>query len=77
MAAQVRNVNGRAMYQAGAYWNDSALQSGKARGAVQRIQFNSAEYFALLYKEPEVAQFYALGRNVRFVHREQVAGDGL
>jgi len=32
-----------------------------------RVQFNSAEYFALAAKEPESLPWLALGQNVQFV----------
>jgi Ca-activated chloride channel homolog len=67
LAQQVRNVLGRAVYQQDNYWVDSELQKRETKNK-KRIQFNSDEYFALLNKEPETAQFLALGQNVRFYH---------
>jgi hypothetical protein len=32
-----------------------------------RVQFNSAEYFDLIAKRPEVRPWLALGQNVQFV----------
>jgi Ca-activated chloride channel homolog len=64
---QVRNVLGRAVYQQDDFWVDSELQNQSIKNK-KRIQFNSDEYFALLNKEPETAQFLALGQNVRFYH---------
>ena len=63
--AQSRNVQGRAVYQVGSNWIDSKVQSVKNQ-SVRRVQFASKEWFDLLHKEPEAAQFLALGRNVRF-----------
>lgn len=71
LAAQTRNIQGRAVYQVGANWVDSQVQGAKNQQA-QRVQFASPEYFALLTKEPQAAQFLALGRNVRFVLNDQV-----
>lgn len=70
-AQQVRNVQGRAFYQSGDFWNDAALQNRKAGGKAVRVQFASDAYFDLLNKEPEAAQFMSLGRNVRFVVKDQ------
>jgi Ca-activated chloride channel family protein len=67
LTQQVRNVLGRAVYQQDKFWIDSELQKSEMKN-VKRIQFNSDEYFALLNKEPETAQFLALGQNVRFYH---------
>ena len=67
LSQQVKNVLGRAVYQQDKFWVDSELQ--KQRNAKRiRIQFNSDEYFKLLNREPETAQFLALGQNVRFYH---------
>ena len=65
LSQQVRNVLGRAVYQQDKFWVDSDLQKRQTSN-VKRIQFNSDEYFVLLNKEPETAQFLALGQNVRF-----------
>ncbi len=67
LSQQVRNVLGRAVYQQDKFWVDSELQKQEVKN-LKRIQFNSDEYFALLIKEPETAQFLALGQNVRFYH---------
>ncbi|MBI3191154.1 MAG: hypothetical protein HYZ36_00690, partial [Pedosphaera parvula] len=37
-----------------------------------RIQFNSAEYFALAAKQPEARPWLALGQNVQFVLHKTV-----
>ncbi|MEO8233749.1 MAG: VIT domain-containing protein, partial [Ignavibacteriota bacterium] len=64
---QVKNVLGRAVYQQDKFWFDSELQNQSNLKKV-RVQFNSDEYFKLLNKEPETAQFLALGKNVKFYH---------
>ncbi|MCJ7554487.1 MAG: VIT and VWA domain-containing protein [Ignavibacteriaceae bacterium] len=64
---QVKNISGRAIYQQDEFWVDSELQNQSDVKKV-RVQFNSDEYFKLLNKEPETAQFLALGQNVRFYH---------
>jgi Ca-activated chloride channel family protein len=65
LTQQVRNIQGRAIYQSGKFWVDSELQKRKMKDE-KRIQFNSDEYFKLLNDKPETAQFLALGQNVRF-----------
>jgi Ca-activated chloride channel homolog len=69
LSQQVKNVMGRAVYQQDKFWVDSELQERQTKN-VKRIQFNSDEYFALLNKEPETAQFLALGQNVRFYFKD-------
>ncbi|HSW55540.1 MAG TPA: VIT and VWA domain-containing protein [Ignavibacteriaceae bacterium] len=64
---QVRNIQGRAVYQSGKFWVDSELQNQKAKNQ-KRIQFNSDEYFKLLKDKPETSQFLSLGQNVRFYY---------
>lgn len=68
---QVKNVQGRAVYNVGKYWVDSQVQAQRSQ-KVQRIAFAGEEYFELLKKEPQSAQFLALGRNVRFVMNNQI-----
>ena len=63
---QVKNIQGRAVYQNGKYWVDSFIQN-QAHTKTIRIQFGSPEYFKLLRTHPESAQFLALGQKVRFV----------
>ena len=65
LSQQVRNIQGRAIYQSGKFWVDSELQNQKVKNQ-KRIQFNSDEYFKLLKDKPGTAQFLALGQNVRF-----------
>jgi len=65
LTQQVKNIQGRAVYQSGKFWVDSELQKRKTNDE-KRIQFNSDEYFKLLNDKPETAQFLALGQNVRF-----------
>lgn len=65
-AGQVKIVQGRAVYNAGGYWIDSRIQT-KKRSRTVRIQFAGKEYFDLLSKKPESAQFCSLGKNIRFM----------
>jgi len=67
LTQQVRNIQGRAIYQSGKFWVDSELQNQKAKNQ-KRIQFSSDEYFKLLKDKPETSQFLALGQNVRFYY---------
>ena len=47
-------------------WIDSAIQKVDAAQRV-RIQFGSPDYFQLIGRDPRVASWLALGRNVQFV----------
>jgi len=64
-------VAGRNAFQNGNQWVDSLAQKTQNAKRV-RIQFNSAEYFALAAKEPEALPWLALGQNVQFVLRGTV-----
>ncbi|HJQ39301.1 MAG TPA: VIT domain-containing protein [Thermoanaerobaculia bacterium] len=72
LGSQMRNVQGRAVYQVGSNWVDSRLEATKKTNAARRIKFASAAYFELLTNEPKAAPFLALGRNVSFVLKDQV-----
>jgi hypothetical protein len=50
---------------------DSQVQLQKSQ-TVNRIQFASDDYFKLLKKEPQSAQFLALGKNIRFVMNNNI-----
>jgi Ca-activated chloride channel homolog len=68
IAAQLKNVQGRAVYYTGKFWVDSHIQKQKQDNQLtKRIQFASKDYFTLLTKEPLSAQFLALGKNIRFL----------
>jgi Ca-activated chloride channel family protein len=65
-ASQVRVVNGRAFYQNGTVWTDATAQSQK--GLKNReIRFASADYFALIERQPAVAAWLALGNEIDVV----------
>lgn len=66
-----RVVNGKAFAQNGTSWTDTELQS-RQNVARKRVQFGSKDYFELLEKEPDSAQWLALGNNVTFALRDQV-----
>ncbi|MCK4763114.1 MAG: VWA domain-containing protein [Candidatus Aminicenantes bacterium] len=71
LTQQVRNIQGRAIYNTGKFWVDSQVQS-QGTQKINRIKFAGKEYFELLKKEPQAAQFLALGQNVRFVMNNMV-----
>jgi Ca-activated chloride channel family protein len=63
---QTKYVNGRNFFQNGSQWVDAGAQSLQNARRV-RVQFDSAEYFALAAREPRALPWLALGRNVQFV----------
>ncbi len=63
---QTQFVNGKNFFQNGNQWIDPAVQQNQNARRV-RIQFNSAEYFALAARQPKVLPWLALGQNVQFV----------
>lgn len=69
-AKQVKNVQGRAVYQTGDKWIDLYSQNNNQKA--NRIKFAGKKYFKLLEKEPQIAQFYSLGKNVMFVYNKQL-----
>ncbi len=71
VTAQVKNIQGRAVYNIGNFWVDSRVQRQKNR-QVRRIQFATDAYFELLKKEPLSGQFLALGKNLRFVLKDTI-----
>ncbi len=65
-AQQNRFVAGKSFYQNGAQWMDAEAQQLKDAKPV-KLQFGSADYFAMLTKYPAAAQWLALGKSVQFV----------
>ncbi|MFM8470371.1 MAG: VWA domain-containing protein, partial [Limisphaerales bacterium] len=65
-AQQNRFIAGKSFYQNGEQWVDAEAQQLKDAKPV-KLQFGSAEYFALLAKHPATAQWLALGKSVQFV----------
>jgi Ca-activated chloride channel family protein len=65
-AQAVKVVGGRAFFQNGTVWTDSAAQ---ARGALKRrqVRFASEEYFELLRRNREIAEYLALGMELDVV----------
>jgi len=71
LASQVKNIQGRAMYQSNKIWIDSEIQNARSPKII-KIQFASPEYFELISKEPQSAQFLSLGKNVQFLMNNAV-----
>jgi Ca-activated chloride channel homolog len=69
-STQVRNIQGRAVYQSNDEWIDLYAQNNKDQKP-NRIQFASSDYFELLNKHPETSQFLSLGKNVKFVYQNE------
>lgn len=65
-AQQARVVNGRAFYQNGPTWTDATAQNRKDLKQLQ-VAFNSDDYFALMAKYPDAAQWFSLGNEVDVV----------
>lgn len=70
-ANQVRNIQGRAIYQNGNEWVDLYVQQKKTK-KVNKIKFASKDYFKLLDSDPETSEFLALGKNVKFVYNNEM-----
>jgi Ca-activated chloride channel family protein len=66
LAQQSRFVGGKTFFQNGSQWVDSEVQKFVEARKV-RVQFGSTEYFTLLKKQPQVAQWAAQGTSVQFV----------
>jgi Ca-activated chloride channel family protein len=64
--ASTQVVNGRAFYANAGAWTDSTAQSRKGLKRVE-LAFGSDDYFGLLKKHPEAAQWFALGNQVDVV----------
>lgn len=65
-------VNGKAFAQNGNLWCDTSVQAMKDDTKRTRVKFASQEYFELLTKEPESAQWLALGNAVTFALGKEV-----
>ncbi len=63
---QARNVRGRTFFQNGEQWIDAAIQSVPGARRVQ-VRFGSDEYFDLVKRHRDAAQWLAVGRNVQVV----------
>jgi Ca-activated chloride channel homolog len=68
---QMRTVNGRTFYQNGSQWVDALVQT-KQNARRQQVKFNSEEYFALMRKHKDAAQWFSIGRNVQVLIGDMV-----
>jgi Ca-activated chloride channel homolog len=66
-----RFVGGKTFFQNGSQWVDTTVQR-MADTTPIRIQFGSTDYFKLLAKNPAMAAWLALGREVQFVWNNQL-----
>lgn len=66
-----QNVGGKTFYLREGVWTDAEFRID-ARLPEVTVAFNSNEYFALLKREPKLAQFFALGEKVVVVYGNRV-----
>jgi Ca-activated chloride channel homolog len=59
-----RNIRGRTFYQNGSQWVDAMAQTNQ-NARRQQVKFNSDEYFALMRKHRDAAQYFSVGRNIQ------------
>ncbi len=59
----VRNAGGKTFYQRGGVWTDAEFKA-EAHLPETVLTFGSDDYFALLRREPRLAQYFALGERV-------------
>jgi len=68
----VRNVGGKTFYlREGDVWIDAEFKAD-ARLPETKLVFSSEEYFALLKREPRLADYFALGEQVIVVYKNRV-----
>jgi Ca-activated chloride channel family protein len=70
-ASVVRSVSGKTFYLRDGVWTDSEFNAA-ARKTETALVFGSDEYFALLKREPRLAEFFALGERVVVVYDGRV-----
>jgi hypothetical protein len=63
---QNRFIRGRTFYQNGTQWIDAEVQRRPDARRAQ-VKFNSDEYFDLLQKHPDAAQWLSVGTNVQLL----------
>ena len=66
MSSGVRRAGGKTFYLQGGVWTDSEFKS-EARLPETTLTFASDTYFALLKREPRLAEYFALGERVTVV----------
>jgi Ca-activated chloride channel homolog len=67
----VRNVGAKTFYLRDGIWTDAEFKTD-ARKPETTLAFGSDEYFALLKREPKLAEFFALGERVIVVYNGRV-----
>ncbi|HKR02667.1 MAG TPA: VIT and VWA domain-containing protein [Pyrinomonadaceae bacterium] len=67
----LRNVGSKTFYLRDGVWTDSEFKAD-ARRPETKLTFGSDEYFALLKREPRLAEFFALGERVLVVYDGRV-----
>jgi Ca-activated chloride channel family protein len=70
-SSAVRNVGGKTFYLRDGVWTDAEFKVD-ARLPETTLSFGSDDYFALLKREPRLADYFALGQRVVVVHQGRV-----
>ncbi|HYE65513.1 MAG TPA: VIT and VWA domain-containing protein [Pyrinomonadaceae bacterium] len=70
-SSAVRSVGGKTFYLRDGVWTDAEFKED-ARLPETTLIFGGDEYFALLRREPRLAEFFALGERVVVVYRDRV-----
>jgi Ca-activated chloride channel family protein len=70
-ASMVRNVGSKTFYLRDGVWTDAEFKA-EARKPETTLVFGSDEYFALLKREPRLAEFFSLGEQVVVVYNGRV-----
>jgi Ca-activated chloride channel family protein len=70
-ASVMRSVGDKTFYLRGGVWTDSEFDA-TARKPETTLTFGSDEYFALLQKEPRLADYFALGERVIVVYNGRI-----
>ncbi len=69
---KIKRVNGRAFYKYDGVWEDIYLMKDISNFENFRIKFNSEEYLSLLDKDAALCHYLAVGKHVKFLHKDQV-----
>lgn len=68
---QIERIGAKTFYFENAFWVDSQFNAKAGKREVI-LRFASAEFFELIGKEKELAQFFALGKNVVVVWNDKI-----
>ena len=68
-AQQIKTMGGIALYQTKNGWMDSKLTTDSQ--VTQKLVFNSAAYYQLLMEQPDLSDYFAIGKNVDFIFEDQ------